>query len=77
MSSETNCVHMWMEAVDPPKLRILQELWNFVWTKTFKNLDNLPEVASICDIISDEMLTDDINRHQLCASSHIIFATVS
>lgn len=70
-------VHVWLHACSPQQRQILQELWTFVWTKKFKNSDALPDNVTICEIINNQMLTENFTRQQLCASSHMIYATVS
>lgn len=57
--------------------KILDSLWNFVLTKKFKNPDDLPALPVICRTLAKEFAMDHMNRTRFCASTHIIYATVS
>lgn len=57
--------------------KILDSLWNFIMTKKFKNLDSIPPIPEICCFLEKEFSKSQMNRTALCASTHMVFATVS
>lgn len=82
MSSSTGSshnIHAWIlqKLKHPEQAAVIKELWNFVMSKKFRNVDKLPAVVKICEIIADVFFEKEtMTSAEFLQSSQYFYATV-